>query len=335
VEHRHAGCVKAKIATALVIVYVVWGSTYLAIAVADRSLPPLLMLAIRFGLAGGLLYAWSWWRGDVRAARPGLREWGAAAIVGGLLLFVDTGGIAWAEQRVASGLTALLVATVPLFTALLDRTVFGVRLSLGAIGGIAAGLLGVALLAGPSAHVDPVGATVILAAAFAWAAGSAYARVAPLPKAPFLSAAMQMLAASLFLSIAGAAGGELGRVHPSAISAGSAVAFAYLIVFGSIVAFTAYGWLLRSGAPSVLVSTYAYVNPAVAVLLGWALVGERVDGRMLAAGAVILASVGMLVLARQPKAEPEPVEDEPDPYVPRHEERRLPPRLADLRQAPR
>ena len=292
---------KAKIAAALLIVYVVWGSTYLAIAVADRSLPPLLMLAFRFAIAGGLLYGWSWWRGDVATARPGRRAWTAAAIVGGLLLFVDTGGVAWAEQRVASGLTALLVATVPLFTALLDRTIFGIRLSLGAIGGIAAGLLGVALLVGPSAHVDPVGAAVILVSAFAWAAGSAYARVAPLPDAPFLSAAMQMLCAALFLGIAGAASGELARVHPEAISAGSAGAFVYLIGFGSIVAFTAYGWLLRSGASSVLVSTYAYVNPAVAVLLGWALDGERVSGRMLAAGAVILASVGMLVLARQPR----------------------------------
>jgi drug/metabolite transporter (DMT)-like permease len=329
--------VKAKIAAALLIVYVVWGSTYLAIAVADRSLPPLLMLAIRFALAGGLLYAWSWWRGDLAEARPGRREWAAAAIVGGLLLFVDTGGIAWAEQRVASGLTALLVATVPLFTALLDRTVFGVRLSLGAIGGIATGLLGVAILAGPSAHVDPVGAAVILAAALAWAAGSAYGRVAPLPKAPFLSAAMQMLCAAAFLGSAGAATGELGRVHPEAISAGSAAAFAYLIVFGSIVAFTAYGWLLRSGAPSVLVSTYAYVNPAVAVLLGWALVGERVDGRTLAAGAVILASVAMLLLARQPRVEPAPVAETVDPDVRRQERQRpLPPaapRLADLRRA--
>jgi drug/metabolite transporter (DMT)-like permease len=296
---------KAKIAAALLIVYVVWGSTYLAIAVADRSLPPLLMLAFRFALAGGLLYGWSWWRGDVAADRPGRREWTSAAVVGGLLLFVDTGGIAWAEQRVASGLTALLVATVPLFTALLDRTVFGVRLSLGAIGGIAAGLLGVALLVGPSTHVDPVGAAVILVAAFAWACGSAYGRVAPLPKAPFLSASMQMLCAGAFLAVTGAATGELGDVHPGAISTGSAAAFAYLIVFGSIVAFTAYGWLLRSNASSVLVSTYAYVNPAVAVLLGWAFVGERVDARMLAAGAVILASVGMLVMVRHPGAKTE------------------------------
>src|SRR5437763_3119719 len=108
---------RTKIAVALGIVYVVWGSTYLAIAVSDRTLPPLLMLAVRFGLAGALLYGWSWWRGDLRTARPGRREWTAAAIVGGLLLFVDTGGIAWAEQRVSSGLTALLVASLPLFAA--------------------------------------------------------------------------------------------------------------------------------------------------------------------------------------------------------------------------
>ncbi|HLX33547.1 MAG TPA: EamA family transporter [Gaiellaceae bacterium] len=295
---------RTKVAIALGIVYVVWGSTYLAIAVADRSMPPLLMLAVRFGLAGALLYGWSLWRGDVAAARLGRREWTAAAVVGGLLLFLDTGGVAWAEQRVATGLTALLIASVPLFSALLDRTIFGVRLSLGALAGIAMGLFGVALLVGPSAHIDPVGAGVILGAAFAWAAGSAYARVAPLPPAPFLSASMQMLTAAGMLGLAGAATGEVGRVHPSAISLPSLGAFGFLVVFGSIVAFTAYGWLLRSGASSVLVSTYAYVNPAVAVVLGWLFVGEAVGGREIAAGAVILASVGMLVLSRAPRPNP-------------------------------
>jgi drug/metabolite transporter (DMT)-like permease len=313
---------RTKIAIALGIVYVVWGSTYLAIAVADRTLPPLLMLAVRFGLAGGLLYAWSAWRGDVRRARSGRREWMAAAVVGGLLLFVDTGGIAWAEQRVASGLTALLVATVPLFSALIDRTFVGIKLSLGALAGIAAGLFGVALLAGHSAHIDPVGAAVILGAALAWAGGSAYARVAPLPDAPFLSAAMQMLCAAALLALAGAAMGELERVHPAAISTGSLAAFAFLVVFGSIVAFTAYGWLLRSGAPSVLVSTYAYVNPAVAVVLGWAFAGEAIGGRELAAGAVILASVGMLVLAREKRDDAEPQEE-------------LPPTAPELAELPR
>jgi drug/metabolite transporter (DMT)-like permease len=332
---------RTKIAAALLIVYVVWGSTYLAIAVADRTLPPLLMLAVRFALAGGLLYAWSAWRGDVRTARPGRREWIAAAVVGGLLLFVDTGGIAWAEQRVSSGLTALLVAAVPLFAALLDRTFFGIRLSLGGIAGIATGLLGVALLVGQSAHIDPVGAAVILGAAFAWAAGSAYARVAPLPSAPFLSAAMQMLCAAVFLAVAGAAMGELGRVHPAAISADSVAAFGFLVVFGSIVAFTAYGWLLQSGTSSVLVSTYAYVNPAVAVLLGWLLAGETVAGRELAAGAVILASVGMLILARPLRAHEEAplLPETVGPYLRHKEAQERPiqqvPRLGDLpRMAP-
>jgi drug/metabolite transporter (DMT)-like permease len=327
---------RTKVAIALLIVYVVWGSTYLAIAVADRTLPPLLMLAVRFAFAGGLLYGWSAWRGDVATARPSRREWTAAAIVGGLLLFVDTGGVAWAEQRVASGLTALLVAAVPLFTALLDRTFFGIRLSLAPLAGIATGLLGVVLLVGQSAHLDPVGAAVILGAALAWASGSAYARVAPLPKAPFLSAAMQMLCAAALLAVTGAAMGEVGRVHPASISAGSLAAFGYLIVFGSIVAFTAYGWLLRSGAPSVLVSTYAYVNPAVAVLLGWLFAGEAVGGRELAAGAVIVASVGMLVLAREPHEDAEPLPETVGPYLRRKEAQEplppLVPQIADLRR---
>jgi drug/metabolite transporter (DMT)-like permease len=331
---------RTKLAIALGIVYVVWGSTYLAIAVADRTLPPLLMLAVRFALAGGLLYAWSAWRGDVAAARPGRREWTAAATVGGLLLFVETGGVAWAEQRIASGLTALLIATVPLFTAVLDRTFFGIRLSLGAVAGIAAGLLGVAVLVGQSAHVDPVGAAVILGGALAWAGGSVYARVAPLPQAPFLSAAMQMLCAAALLAVAGLGMGELGRVHPAAISAASVAAFGFLVVFGSIVAFTAYGWLLRSGAPSVLVSTYAYVNPAIAVLLGWALAGDAVGGRELAAGAIIVSSVGMLVLSRHGRDEHEKAPLLPEtvgPYLRQKEAQERPllspaPRLADLRR---
>jgi drug/metabolite transporter (DMT)-like permease len=236
-------------------------------------------------------------------------------------------------------MTALLVAAVPLFAALLDRTFFGVRLSLGALAGIAAGLLGVALLVGQSGNVDPVGAAVILGAALAWAAGSAYGRVAPLPQPPFLSAAMQMLCAAALLAGAGSAMGEVGRAHPAAISAGSVAAFAFLVVFGSIVAFTAYGWLLRSGASSVLVSTYAYVNPAVAVVLGWLFAGEAVDGRELAAGAVIVASVGMLVLARKPheQAVAEPTPETAEAYLRTKEaqdgsEQHPLPRLADLRR---
>src|SRR4051794_40302650 len=158
-----------KLAAALLIVYVVWGSTYLGIAVADRTMPPFLMLSARFLLAGAVLYVWARRRG---AARPEPRQWGAAAVVGAALLVVDTGGVAWAEQRVASGVAALLVASVPLFVAVIDRVCFGTRLPLGAGAGIAVGLVGVAVLAGPSGRIDAAGAAVLLVASFAWAAGS-------------------------------------------------------------------------------------------------------------------------------------------------------------------
>jgi drug/metabolite transporter (DMT)-like permease len=210
-----------KLAVALVTVYLVWGSTYLAIAVANRTLPPLLMLSVRFLIAGALLYGWSLWRGDVAAERPGRRQWGAAAVVGGLLLVVDTGGVAWVELRVPSGIAALLVATVPVFIALLDRAIFGIRLGFGAVAGISTGLVGVAILVGPSGKLDALGAAVILVASLAWAAGSVYARVAPLPCRPVLTAAMQMLCAGVLLAVAGLAMGEGSRVHLGAISAAS------------------------------------------------------------------------------------------------------------------
>ena len=321
-----------KLAGALAIVYVVWGSTYLGMAVADRTLPPLLMLSVRFLVAGALLYAWAWRRGELDE-RPGLRQWRAAAVVGSALLVLDTGGVAWAVQRVPSGTAALLVATVPLFMALIDRVCFGIRLPLGAAAGIGTGLVGVAVLAGPSGQVDLVGAAVLLSASFAWAAGSAYARVAPLPRGPFASAAMQMLMAGAALAVLGLATGEAGGVHPSQISVASLGALLFLVVFGSLIAFTAYGWLLRN-ASTPLLSTYAYVNPVVAVFLGWAFVGERVGAREIAAGLVILSSVAMLLLARESR-EAVPATPESLPRYIRSQEaqveafRRVP-RLAEL-----
>jgi drug/metabolite transporter (DMT)-like permease len=318
-----------KLAAALGVVYVVWGSTYLAIAVADRTLPPFLMLSARFLVAGALLYWWSARRGEVAAERPGRRQWRAAAIVGGLLLVVDTGGVAWAELRVSSGISALVVASVPFFMAILDRMCFGARLSGGAVAGLVVGLVGVGLLAGASGHVDALGIVVLLGASFAWAAGSTYARVAALPRRPFLSAAMQMLSAGVLLAVVGASRGELSQVHPGAISAASLAAVLFLIVFGSLVAFTAYGWLLKN-ASTRLLSTYAYVNPAVAVFLGWAFVGERVGGREIAAGLVILASVGLIALAREPREEAEPTAESLPFHIRRQEAR-----TTDFRTAPR
>src|SRR5690349_1798490 len=301
-----------KLAAALGIVYVVWGSTYLAIAVADRALPPFLMLSVRFLLAGALMWAWSARRGEIAAERPGRRQWAAAAAVGGALLVLDTGGVAWAELRVSSGITALLIASVPLFMAILDRTLFGIRMPVGGAAGIATGLLGVGILVGPSGSIDALGSAVLLLASFAWAAGSAYARVAPLPRSPYVSAAMQMLCAGVMLGVVGIARGE--RIHPGGISAASLAAVAFLVVFGSLIAFTAYGWLLKH-APTTLLSTYAYVNPAVAVFLGWAFAGEHVGGREISAGLVILSSVAMLVFAREPKEGPAPIAEALPSYI--------------------
>src|SRR3954466_10796536 len=205
-----------KLAGALGIVYVVWGSTYLGMAVADRTLPPFLMLSVRFLVAGALLYAFAARRGEL-AVRPGGREWRAAAIVGTTLLVLDTGGVAWAVQRVPSGTAALLVASVPLFMAVLDRFFFGARLPRLAAAGIGTGLVGVAILVGPSGNVDLAGAGVLLFASFSWAAGSAYMRVAPLPRGPLTSASMQMLTAGVALGVIAVASGEAGGGHPFAV----------------------------------------------------------------------------------------------------------------------
>lgn len=281
-------------AVALAAVYVIWGSTYLAIAVAVDSLPPLLMLSLRFLLAGGVLYAWSVRRGDRGGDRPRLRQWRAAFVVGGLLLFVDTGAVAWAEQRhLDTGLTALLTATVPLWLVGLDAGLSGKRLSGGTVAGIAAGLLGVALLVGPSASgLDLVAVAAVLGGAVAWASGSLYARRAALPARRSLAAGMEMLAAGILLGFAGIARGEAAQFQPP--SAGALAAFAYLVVFGSLVAYTTYGWLLAR-VPTKIVATHGYVNPVVAVALGCLLLGEPLTATTVAAGALVVVSVVLLV----------------------------------------
>jgi drug/metabolite transporter (DMT)-like permease len=292
-----------KLAAALGLVYVVWGSTYLAIAVADRTLPPLLTLSVRFLLAGAILYAWAARRG---AERPGLREWRAAATVAVLLLVIQTGTVALAEKHVPTGLAALIVASVPLFMAMIDRALFGVRIPLLAGAGILAGLAGVGLLVGGgSGSVDPLWALILIGGAFVWAAGSAYARVAPLPGNTALSAGMQMLTASVMLAVLGVSTGEAGRVHLSAVSPASVGSLVFLVSFGAVGVYTAYSWLLKN-APTPLLSTYAYVNPVIAVGLGWALAGEQLGARELVAGLVVLASVALILLARQPARAPEP-----------------------------
>jgi drug/metabolite transporter (DMT)-like permease len=284
----------ARVWAALTVVYVVWGSTYLFILLAERTLPVFAMSSLRFLIAGGLLYAWSIRRGDRVADRPGWRQWLASAVIGAGLFLVGNAGVAWAEKRVNTGIASLIIAAVPLWMALFDRVACGQRLSRTAVTGLAIGFGGVGLLAWPSgpSHIDIEGAIALLLSGAAWASGSLYSRRAPLPRRQFVSAGMQMLTGGVMLAIVAAATGEWTSIHH--VSTGSILALVYLITIGSWLAFTAYTWLLRTTRTS-LVSTYAYVNPLVAVFLGWAVENEPISARTIVAGLVVLAAVALIV----------------------------------------
>jgi len=284
---------ETKVWLALATIYVVWGSTFMAITIAVRDLPPFLSMGLRHLLAGVLLLAWALPRGDRVGDRIGLRQIGAAAIFGGALFLAGHGGLAWAQQTVPSGVTALLSGSIPLWVALLDRVVFGKRLHRLAGIGLVTGFLGLALLVDPfgEGRVDRVGAVVAVFAAFAWASGSLYSRGAPLPQRPIVAAGLAALCGGVLLTAVSAASGELSEVR---VTWEAVAAVAYLVVFGTLVAFSAYVWLLRV-APTSLVATYAFVNPIVAVFLGWTLLGEEITLSTLAAGGAIVVSVALIV----------------------------------------
>lgn len=308
------GVSPATIWAALGAVYVIWGTTYLAIRVVNETLPPLLSASVRFLVAGSLLYAWTIRRGDREGDRPTRVQWRSAAIVAVLLMLGGNGGVVLAEKTIPSGVAALLVALVPLWMALLDRMFFGGHLRGRAIVGLVAGFGGAALLLGSEASgdVDLVGMLFVVGASLSWAIGSLYSRKAPLPKRPFVGMGMEMLVGGIALAVAGIATGELGQVHASQFSRASLIGLLYLIVFGSWIGFTAYLWLLRVARTS-LVSTYAYVNPVVAVFLGWLFLDEQVGPRTLIAGGVIVASVAIIISAggarREDAVELERLED--------------------------
>ena len=289
----------AAVVAALATIYLVWGSTYLAIRVTDRTMPPLLMSSVRFLIAGAALYAFAS-RGH---ARPTLRQWGSAAIVGAALLLIGNGGVAWAETRLESGLAALMVAIIPLWVALMDRVFFGRRLSPVAIAGLVIGFAGVALLVRPGGGGDVVAMLALVGTTAAWAAGSLYARGAALPESPLLSASMQMLAAAVFLGVAGLASGETSGIHADTFSTKPLIAFVYLVVVGSLIAFSAYAWLLKNVRISI-VSTYAFVNPVVAVALGTVFLNETIGWTTVIAGAAIIVAVVSIVTARAPRQKP-------------------------------
>lgn len=295
--NRHGRArLSARVVGALTVVYLVWGSTYLAIDVAIASIPPMLLMAARFAIAGGVLYAWASRRGDRRGDRPTLRQWGQAFATGGILLVAGTGLVALSLQWIGSGTAALLSATVPVWMALIGRFMLADQLSSRATVGLAVGLLGVGLLVDPSGGQLP-GMLLALAGAFAWAAGSLRSRSVAAPSRPMVAASMEMLGASVLFAVIGIAGGELAALELAAIDSAAIVAFVYLVTAGSIVAFGAYRWLVLN-APPTLVGTHAYINPVVAVALAWLVLGERMTMRMVVAGGIVLLSLVLVVTGR-------------------------------------
>jgi drug/metabolite transporter (DMT)-like permease len=281
----------ASLVAAFAAIYLIWGSTYLAIRYAIETLPPLLMMGMRHLSAGAALYAWTRWRGT---SAPKLREWLQPVLIGALLFLGGHGSLAWAEQRVPSGIAALLVATLPMWIVVLARV---------------KGFVGVAVLFGPDilrhgGDVNLVGALMVLLGTFIWAVGTIWMRSVKMPDSPAISSAMQMLGGGVALMIAAGLTRETATFHVSAVSGRSWLALAYLALFGSIVAFTAYSWLHMVASPS-RVATYAYVNPVVAVLLGWLLASEPVGLYTVIAMAVILAGVALVNAGQSDEHEPE------------------------------
>ena len=306
----------AKVWGGLWIVYLVWGSTYLAIRVGVQpshgaGLPPLLMAAFRFTLAGLLMLA-LFARRPAPDGRPdplGWQQWGAAAVIGNALLLGGNGLVSIAEKRIPSGIAAVLVATVPTWAAVLGALFRLERVTFRHAAGLALGFAGVAILVvgHGNGRIDAVGVVTVVIAALSWAAGSVWATRAPTVRRPLVMTGMEMVCGGLGCAIVGLARGEASDFHASAVPARSWIALAYLVVFGSMVAYTAYVWLLHNARLS-LVTTYTYVNPLVAVALGAIILGESLTLRTLLASAVIVIGVMLIIRRKTRRSEPPAVE---------------------------
>ena len=297
---------RTKVWIALLALYIVWGSTYLAIRFAVETIPPFLMAGARFLISGAILYGWRKAAGD---ASPTPRQWRSAVIMGLLLLLGGNGLVSWAEQHVASGIAALMVASIPLWMVLIDAfRPKGRKPDWKIMLGLLIGFGGIALLVTSSGGItsqdglDYAALGVLLLAAIIWSYGSLYGRDADMPQSSLLGTAIEMLGGAAGLFLAGTLTGEWSQLRLADITTSSLVGLAYLIVFGSLVGFVAYSWLLRN-APIPLVSTYAYVNPVVAIFVGAWLANELLTPRIIISALIIIGSVGVINLSKQTRAQ--------------------------------
>lgn len=297
---------KVRVLLAFAAIYVIWGSTYLGIVFALESFPPFVMAALRMLLAGGALYLWAKSQGE---PAPRRNQWKWAFFLGGLFFLIGNGTVVWVEQEMSSGVVALIVAMVSVWTALLEWVrPGGVRPANAVLAGIVLGFLGVAILVLPSsgaatAEVRLVPALMLVGSTLGWALASVLSRTADMPKSTAMTSSMEMLGGGILLVIAATLTGEWGRFEPLAITPKAGLAFLYLVLFGSLLAFSCFAWLLKVTTPNK-VATSGYVNPMVAVFLGWAFAGEVLTGRTIIASLVIVASVVLIVTGKElaPKA---------------------------------
>jgi drug/metabolite transporter (DMT)-like permease len=295
----HALSNTTLVLAAFAAVYLVWGSTFLAIRIGDESLPPLLVAGIRHSVFGLIFFPIMLWK---TKARPTWAEWRTTTVTGFLLLAVGNGGVCLAEERVPSGVAALLVATVSLWMVLIDwLRPNGVRPVPRVVIGLILGFGGLALLVGPkdlggSGRIDPIGVAILGVGSFAWACGSIYSKHGQMPSSPLLGASMQSLTGGVILWIVGGFTGEIGTLHVSAVTTRSWLAVVYLICFGSMIGFSSYIYILKHST-ATRVATYAFVNPVVALFLGWLVLRESITLRTILAGGVILAAVLLVITA--------------------------------------
>jgi drug/metabolite transporter (DMT)-like permease len=300
--HHLTGENRLLIFLAFSCIYVIWGSTYLAIRYAVETIPPLFVAGFRHLIAGGLLFGWCWWRG----LRPVRQQWFASIVLAVLFFLIGHGTLHWAQQTLPSGVAALLIATEPIFVAIIVMVTRRARITPSLLMGMLLGLLGVALIFGANVRTgrsEMLNSFVVLIGAASWSIGMVYSRSAVLHPDTRMAAGMSLLAGAGMLLLGGTVTGEAARLHLTAISLKSLLALGYLAVAGSLVAYSAYFWLLNRFPPT-LIATHTYVNPLVALVLGWAIAGEVLTARVVLGGLVVIAAIAWVSRAtsREPQA---------------------------------